>query len=181
MNCELRCTAIELHAIGIAQQRFKKMIALALIVQLILSAVHATAEADGVAMDHRGALRVPPGHGNLEIQYTGLSFVDPENVRFRYMLAGYDADWIEAGVRRTAYYTNLPPGEYSFRVIACNNDGVWSEREATLALAFLPHSYETAWFLTTCGVTLIAIAAHGIGTRSIRAKSAALQAEVAER
>src|SRR6185369_13252575 len=64
--------------------------------------------------------------GNLELQYAALSFRDPDLVRFRYQLEGFDRGWVEAGSRRAAYYTNLPPGRYRFHVIACNDDGVWN-------------------------------------------------------
>jgi len=62
--------------------------------------------------------------GELEIHYTALSLTAPEKSRFKYRLEGYDQDWVEADTRRVAYYTNLWPGDYNFRVIACNNDGV---------------------------------------------------------
>ncbi len=70
---------------------------------------------------------LPPGEGELEFQYAGLSFVAPQKVHFKYKLEGFDREWTNAGIRRTAYYTNIPAGDYRFRVIACNNDGVWNE------------------------------------------------------
>ena len=72
-------------------------------------------------------LRLPPLIRDLEIDYTALSFVAPEKVRFRYKLEGLDHDWHEVGNRRQAFYTNLPPRRYRFRVAACNNSGVWNE------------------------------------------------------
>ena len=84
----------------------------------------------------------PPGRGDLAFRYTGLSFLAPEKVRFKYKLEGYDLDWVDAGDRRAAYYSNIPPGPYTFRVKAANNDGVWNEAGASyaihLAAAFLP-------------------------------------------
>lgn len=81
-------------------------------------------------------MTLPPGTNDLEFHYTGLSFIAPERVRFRYKLEGYDEDWIAADTRRTAYYTSLPSGDYTFRVTACNNDGVWNEKPERGALAF---------------------------------------------
>ena len=91
-------------------------------------------------------IELPPGNADLEIQYTGLSFVAPEKVRFKYRLEGYDKDWTEAGGRRTAYYTNIPPGSYRFRVIAANNDGVWNTEGAALEVIAVPPFWKTWWF-----------------------------------
>jgi signal transduction histidine kinase/sugar lactone lactonase YvrE len=92
-------------------------------------------------------VELPPGRGDLEVHYTALSFVAPEKVQFRYRLEGYDEDWVEAGARRVAYYTQLPPGEYRFRVIASNNDGVWNTEGASVGLALRPPFWRTWWFL----------------------------------
>jgi ligand-binding sensor domain-containing protein/signal transduction histidine kinase len=91
-------------------------------------------------------LTVQPGANRLEFQYAGLSFVAPQKVRYRYQLKGFDHDWIEAGSRRAAFYTNLPPGRYRFAVMAANNDGVWNTAGASFALRLLPHFYQTWWF-----------------------------------
>jgi signal transduction histidine kinase/ligand-binding sensor domain-containing protein len=91
-------------------------------------------------------LTVTPGHSHYEFDYAGLSFVAPQKVEYRYQLEGFDPGWVDAGTRRAAYYTNLPHGRYTFRVIARNNDGVWSEAAATAALTIEPHYYQTAWF-----------------------------------
>ncbi len=95
-------------------------------------------------------LRIPPGKGELEFHYTALSYLAPERVRFRYRLEGFDRDWVDAGTRRVAYYTNLPPGRYVFRVSASNNDGVWNEAGASHALRLAPHFYQTPGFLGLC-------------------------------
>ena len=92
------------------------------------------------------AVRLPKLSRNIEIEYTGLSFVLPQRVRFRYELAGYDTAWQDAGLRRSAFYTNLRPGKYTFRVTACNNSGVWNAQGASLAFEILPAWYQTAWF-----------------------------------
>jgi len=99
-------------------------------------------------------LELGPDKRQLEVRYTGLSFVSPDRVRFRYRLVGLDKEWVEAGTRRTAQYSFLRPGHYTFEVIACNNDGVWDQASATLGLTVWPHFYETAWFsgLVAAGV-----------------------------
>jgi ligand-binding sensor domain-containing protein/signal transduction histidine kinase len=92
------------------------------------------------------ALKIPAGRGELEFRYTALSLQAPEKNRFKYKLENSDLDWIDAGMRRAAYYNNVPPGNYTFRVIGCNNDGVWNESGSTLALVVLPHYWQTWWF-----------------------------------
>ena len=87
-----------------------------------------------------------PGSGNLEFHYTGLSFVVPEKVRFRYQLQGLDKDWIDASSRRVAYYTKVPPGDYRFLVVAANNDGRWNESGVYFSFRIQPHYYQTYWF-----------------------------------
>ncbi len=91
-------------------------------------------------------LRVASGHVHFEFDYAGLSFTAPQKVRYRYMLEGFDHDWTEAGARRSAYYTNIPPGKYTFRVQAANNDGLWSTADAALAFELRPRFYQTRWF-----------------------------------
>lgn len=100
-----------------------------------------------------GATRVEAGHNHFQFTYAGLSFVAPQKVRYRYMLEGFDHAWTEAGTRRVAYYTNIPPGRYTFRVQAANNDGVWNTDGAALEFELAPHFYQTIWFyiLLTAG------------------------------
>jgi signal transduction histidine kinase/ligand-binding sensor domain-containing protein len=87
---------------------------------------------------------------NIEIDYTALSFVIPRKVQFQYRLWGFDKDWQYAGIRRQAFYQNLPPGTYRFQVIASNNDGVWNEDGASLALSVAPAWFQTNWFRIAC-------------------------------
>jgi hypothetical protein len=87
------------------------------------------------SMDSTRQVEVRPGAGDLEIHYAGLSLTAPEKMRFKYKLDGYDQNWVDAGTRRIAYYTNTAPGRYTFRVMASNNDGVWSTQDATLRLS----------------------------------------------
>jgi ligand-binding sensor domain-containing protein len=90
-------------------------------------------------------LRVPAGRVHFEFEYAGLSFVAPQKVRYRYMLEGFDHTWTDAGPRRTAYYTNIPPGKYTFRVQAANNDGIWNTTGASVGFELEPHFYQTVW------------------------------------
>jgi signal transduction histidine kinase/ligand-binding sensor domain-containing protein len=106
--------------------------------------------ADRKSYSFRGNLRLPPHTRDLEIDYTALSFVVPQKVRFRYRLEGRDADWKDSQTRRQAFYNDLPPGNYKFRVIACNNDGVWNRTGASLAFSIAPAYYQTNWFLALC-------------------------------
>ncbi|HEY1766621.1 MAG TPA: two-component regulator propeller domain-containing protein [Terracidiphilus sp.] len=104
---------------------------------------------DDVAEPLDGAasgLRVAAGHVHFEFEYAGLSFVAPQKVRYRYMLQGFDHAWTDAGARRAAYYTNIRPGRYTFRVQAANNDGVWNTEGAALEFELRPHFYQTVWF-----------------------------------
>ena len=94
----------------------------------------------------RQELVVPPGGARVEFQYAGLSFVAPQKVEYRYWLEGFDPYWVEAGRRRAAFYTNLRPGRYVFHVAAANNDGVWSEVDATVRLRVRPFFWQTWWF-----------------------------------
>ncbi len=94
--------------------------------------------------------RVPVGRGELEFHFAGLSFVAPEKVVFRYKLEGFDKDWTASGTRPVAYYTNISPGSYQFRVQAANNDGLWNDIGAKLDLYLKPHYYQTTWFVLLC-------------------------------
>jgi signal transduction histidine kinase/ligand-binding sensor domain-containing protein len=105
---------------------------------------------DGVRTEAPTTLTLPRGARTLQIDYAALSLAIPERVRFRYRLEGVDADWVEAGGRRQAFYTNLKPGRYVFRVRAANNDGVWNEQGASLALDLPPTLFQSRLFLLLC-------------------------------
>ena len=107
-----------------------------------------------VAIDR--PVQIAPGHGNLEIQYTALSLINSEQIRFRYQLLGLDRDWVDAGTRRTAYFAHLPAGRHVFRVTAAHSDSGWNEAAASLTIIVLPPFYERWWF-----VSLLCAAAAG--------------------
>ena len=94
-----------------------------------------------------GKLAIPSGHNRFTFEYAGLSYVAPTKVRYRYMLEGFDKQWTSAGSRRIAYYTNLSPGQYIFRVQAANNDGVWNNAGARIAFEVQTPFYRKLWFL----------------------------------
>ena len=102
-------------------------------------------------------LILPAHTEKLEVDYTALSLAIPERVLFRYMLDGVDKEWQDAGTRRQAFYTGLPPGRFRFHVIACNNDGVWNKAGATLDFNIAPAFYQTRWFLALCILTAMAL------------------------
>ena len=123
--------------------------------------------------------RVGPGRKKFEFHYTALSFVSPEKVRFRYMLEGFDGDWTPSHDRRTAYYTNLPPRRYRFRVKAMNADGVWNESGAAFAFELEPRFYQTRWFsLLVLGVLALAVwSLHRLRLGRIEARFATVMGE----
>jgi signal transduction histidine kinase/ligand-binding sensor domain-containing protein len=109
---------------------------------------------DGHATDFHAGVKIKPGQENLEMQYTALSLVRSQQIRFRYRLEGLDTSWINAGARRTAYYSRIPPGTYTFRVIAANSDGIWNMQGAHLTVQVLPPFYSTWWFRLLSALTI---------------------------
>src|SRR5581483_11484597 len=105
-----------------------------------------------VAFDH--PIKVASSQGEVEIEYTALSLINSDRIQFKCKLEGLNPEWISAGTRRTAYYSHLPPGNYTFRIIAANSDGVWNEQGQSLRIIVLPPFYLTWWFLS-----LVALAA----------------------
>ncbi|MCP5050098.1 MAG: hypothetical protein GY940_23235, partial [bacterium] len=98
--------------------------------------------------------RLEPGKENFEFQYTAPSFQVPQRVKFKYRLDGFDDGWKDAGTRRTAYYNSIPPGDYRFQVIACNNDGVWNNTGASVSFYLKPYFHQTPWFYFLCALLL---------------------------
>lgn len=101
-------------------------------------------------------IKIRPGRGELEFHYTALNFQTPEKSRFKYKLDKVDLDWVDAGDRRSVHYNNVHPGRYTFRVIACNSDGVWNEKGAVVSLLLLPHWWQTTWFFAAVALGCIA-------------------------
>ena len=131
-----------------------------------------------------GSLPLPTLTRDLQIDYTALSLVAPEKVMFRYKLEGFDKDWQDAGNRRQAFYTNLPPKNYTFRVKACNNSGVWNEEETALNFSVAPAYYQTIWFRSLCAAAFLAFvwAAYQMRLRQLALEfNAGLEARVNER
>jgi PAS domain S-box-containing protein len=115
-----------------------------------------------IIADHKSyapqeGLRLPALTRDLEVDYTALSFVVPQKVLFRFKLEGLDRDWRDVGNRRQAFYTNLSPGKYRFRVTACNNSGVWNEAGTFLDFSIAPAYYQTTWFRLSCMAVFLAL------------------------
>ena len=138
---------------------------------------------DGAPMGVADGAKIAPGARQWEFHYTGLSLLVPHSVHFKYRLEGFDTEWIDAGTRRTAYYTQLPPGSYSFHVIGSNNDGVWNEAGASFRFTLEPHFYQTLWFALLCIIGLIAAVAtwYRLRVRRLRRLAHALTEQVALR
>jgi ligand-binding sensor domain-containing protein len=124
-------------------------------------------------------LEISPGKDKFEFRYAGLSFSAPERVKFKYKLEGFDKGWVDANTRREVSYTNIPPGRYSFQVIACNNDGVWNQTGASLNFVLRPHFYETYWFYALCAalVGLMGWGLHRVRLKQVEAEFSAVLAE----
>jgi hypothetical protein len=111
---------------------------------------------DGRPWPAREGLMIPAGADKVEIHYTALTYTVPEKATFRYVLEGFDRDWVDAGHARSAHYTKLPPGRYRFRVKAANSDGIGGEVGATLGLRQLPRFHQTLWFRSLLAVLVVA-------------------------
>jgi signal transduction histidine kinase/ligand-binding sensor domain-containing protein len=135
---------------------------------------------NGKAYPGSSDLALPAHTDRLEINYTALSLAIPERVLFRYRLDGVDSDWQDAGTRRQAFYTHLPPGNYRFHVIACNNDGVWNETGASVGIGIKPAFYQMWWFILLAALAAGALLWWAIRLR-IRSIAQQLQARLAER
>ena len=113
--------------------------------------------ADRMSHPLQKSLRLPPNTRDLQIDYTGLSFTVPRKTSFRYQLEGHDTGWQDVGTRRQAFYTDLPPGNYVFRVAASNNDGVWNQTGASLAFSVAPTFYQTRMFAVLCVLAVLGV------------------------
>jgi len=109
--------------------------------------------ADGKPMDPNRPIALTPGNHSLEIRYSGIQFSAPENLHYQYRLEGFDREWIDAGTRRHAIYTNLKPGSYRFQVRAASDDGPWST--STTMVEQRPFFYQTTWFMTLSALLVV--------------------------
>jgi len=138
-----------------------------------------------VVADHRTyaigkTISLPPRTRDLEIDYSGLSFVAPQKMRFRYRLSGVDTEWQDVGTRRAAFYMNLKPGRYRFQIIASNNDGVWNNTGDSLDLEIRPAFYQTLWFQGLSVALLLGLVWLGVWLR-IRYVTAEIETRLSER
>jgi signal transduction histidine kinase/ligand-binding sensor domain-containing protein len=147
----------------------------------------AVAIEDVLVNDHSvkadGLLSIRPGARKLEFQFTGLSFVAPEKIRFQYLLEGFDKEWNEAGTHRFVSYTNVPPGAYRFRVMASNDGITWSKVPSSVALVLQPYYYQTTGFFLVMGVGAVSLlfGAHRLRVRNLHGREKRLSALVNER
>jgi signal transduction histidine kinase/ligand-binding sensor domain-containing protein len=125
----------------------------AIVPPVAIKSVHA----DGISINTDSGAQLPKGSKSLEIDYTALSLSIPDRVHFKYKLEGYDTDWQDAGSRRQAFYTNIPPKNYVFRVIACNNDGLWNTTGIAIPIN-LPATFLQGWYFKILCFTLGAAA-----------------------
>jgi PAS domain S-box-containing protein len=126
---------------------------------------------DGRQIPIKGLAQLPPGQGQLEFEFTSPIFIAPQKARFKYILEGFDSAWTNAEGRRTAYYTNIPPGEYRFRVIASSADGLWSQEDASLAFSLEPHFYQTVLFRVLVLLAVLSVFGAGFRFRIKRLKA----------
>ena len=121
-------------------------------------------------VDFQNEITIQPGQRGLEISYTGLSYIKADQTKFKYKLDGLDTDWIDAGTRRVAYFPYLPPGAYTFHVIAANSDGVWNMAGARVSVIVRAPFWRRSWFWLVCSIAVISIAAIFIKSRLVQLK-----------
>jgi signal transduction histidine kinase len=138
-----------------------------------------TAFVDGQPVRRGRDNQLPPGPGNLEFRFSAVTLLEPHKSLHRYMLEGFDRDWVEAGSRRVAYYTNIPAGRYRFRVQGSNADGVWNERGDSVQFRLRPHFHRTGWFYALLAALVLATVAllWRLRVRSLRREYLAAFAE----
>jgi signal transduction histidine kinase len=136
--------------------------------KIILEEIRIDGIIDSVILRQNG-IELPSSTEKLEFQYTAICLTAAERVKFKYMLEGFDKEWVEAENRRTAYYTNLPKGrKYRFRVIACNNDGVWNEKGTWIEFSVKPFWWTTSWFYAICIIIICSLVYFSILWRTNR-------------
>jgi diguanylate cyclase (GGDEF)-like protein len=138
---------------------------------------------DNTPVETKSGVQLPAGSGQIEFHYNSIGLLHFKKVKFKYRLAGFDSDWVQAGNRRTAYYTKLPHGTFAFEVTTSRNDGPWNGNVAVFTFSVAPRFFETRWFygLSALAVLLTGLAAHQLRIRQIAARNADLAAQVADR
>jgi signal transduction histidine kinase/ligand-binding sensor domain-containing protein len=134
-------------------------------------------------VDFKSYVSMPPSHGDLEFEYTGINFFAPERIRFMYKLAGFDRDWIDAGTRRTAYYTKVPPGRYEFYVSTVGRNGTRNPETASFKFQLRHAFYQTGWFYGLCiaSLVILSMAAYLLRLKVLKAHERQLVLLVDER
>lgn len=102
-------------------------------------------------------IEVPPGSDLVKIEFSSLSFSNPKENRYKYLVEGYNSDWVDIGTQNVAYLSNLRHGEYKFKVISCNNDGLWNFEPATVIVNIKPYFYQTKTFFVVMTLLVISI------------------------
>jgi signal transduction histidine kinase/ligand-binding sensor domain-containing protein/DNA-binding response OmpR family regulator len=155
--------------------------------KLAMNTIAPPVHIERVQIDRRASLEreitASPGTRVITIDYTAPSFVRPDRVFFKYRLDGYDREWVDAGTRRTVSYTHLPPGIYTFRVKACNSDGVWNALGDRITLVQLPYFYQTWWFyaLTLAAGLVSVVTLYKWRTMALRRENERLESGIADR
>jgi len=121
-----------------------------------------------------------PGKNRLEFHYTAVSFINPQKIKFKLRLKGYDRDWINMGTARSTTYTRLSPGHYTFNAAACNPDGTWNEKGASFSFYLKPHFYQTSWFyiLAAFSIVMMAFSLYRLRVRQLKNRERELSALV---
>lgn len=138
---------------------------------------------DQQTVHFKEGVHIEPFQTDLEINYTAPSSIKAEHIHFKYKLVGLNGDWIDAGARRTVHYSHLPPGRYTFKLIAANSDGVWTQSETTLEVHMKPFFYQTRLFLALCALLLVAagVTLYAGRVRHLKARERKLTTLVAKR
>lgn len=132
-------------------------------------------------IDFQNGITIQPGQRGLEISYTGLSFIKADQTKFKYKLEGLDPDWTDVGTRRVAYFPYLPPGSYTFHVVAANSDGIWNMAGARVIVIVRAPFWRRSWFWLVCSIAVISIAAIAIRSRLAQLKRKQLEREAFSR